>query len=159
MPALTPDMIDFLASGVSHQLGGCDRHGRPSLCRALAAAVEDDGRLLVLLCGVAGFEVLDAIRTTGQVSVVFALPQDFSALHVKGSDAVVSAAGPACRALLEQSRRAFDAQLAPFGFAPDYTLAWYGVPDDDLVAVRLTPNGAWNQTPGPGAGSALELQA
>jgi hypothetical protein len=36
-------------------------------------------------------------------------------------------------------------------------MAWYTVPDDQLMAVTFTPIGALNQSPGPGAGGAVEL--
>ena len=56
--ALTPDMIDLLGAGVGHQVGGCTNAGRPSVCRGLAAQLEPDGRLVVMLSAQSGFEVL-----------------------------------------------------------------------------------------------------
>ena len=42
MSRLTDDMLEFLASGVAHQVGGCTADGRPLICRALAAEFPDD---------------------------------------------------------------------------------------------------------------------
>jgi hypothetical protein len=154
---LTAEMTDFLAQGVAHQLGACDAQGWPHVCRGLAADVEPDGRVVVLLSGASGFELLPAIRASGQVSAVFCKPQTFRTLHVKGRDAQVFAAGAAWRALLARRHAAFDAQIVPFGFSSGYTSAWYTVPDEDLLGIRFTPYGGWNQTPGPGAGAAVQL--
>ncbi len=158
LPQLTAEMAEWITQGVAHQVGACTPHGRPCIGRGLAARCEDDGRLLVLVSGESAFEVLDAIRATARVAVNFTLPADFSSIHVKGVDAVVEPAGAPYRALLEARHAALHAQLAPLGFRIEYTNAWYSVPDEDLMAIRFTPIGAWNQTPGPGAGSALDLR-
>jgi len=34
----------------------------------------------------------------------------------------------------------------------------YAVPQGALAAISFTPEGAWSQTPGPGAGHALALK-
>jgi hypothetical protein len=54
---------------------------------------------------------------------------------------------------------AFRAQLDRFGFPHEYTDAWYTAVDELLMAIRFTPTSARNQTPGPGAGSVLELKS
>lgn len=159
MARLTDEMLEFIASGVGHQVGGCTHTGRPLICRALAAEQCDDGRLLVLISGEAGFELLDAIRANGRISLVFASPRNYRALHLKGRDAVVEAADDARhRGLVARRLLAFQQQLEPYGFPLGYSLALYAVPEGALTAIRFTPEGAWSQTPGPGAGHALELQ-
>jgi len=159
MTALTQDMIELLAAGVAHQVGACTAEGLPVLCRGLAATVEDDGRLVVVLSGESGCEVLAAIRHNGQVAANFTLPETYRSMQLKGRDAEVRHGGARYRALVDARHRAFAAQLAAYGFPPAYTTAWYNVPDDDLMTIRFTPYGAWNQTPGPGAGNALALKA
>lgn len=157
MKTLTQDMIELLASGVAHQVGACTASGRPVLCRGLAAQEEADGRVVVILSAQSGFEVLDAIRETGRVSVNFTLPATFRSLNLIGCDATVSP-GAGYRALVDARHRAFQDQLTPFGFPPEYTAAWYGAFDADLMAIHFTATAARNQTPGPGAGNALELK-
>lgn len=159
MITLGHDLVDFLAAGVVHQVGAC-ADGWPSICRGLAAQVEPDGRLAVVLSAESGFEVLDAIRATRLVSLVVGLPQTFRTLHFKGRDAEVAPVeGEPWRALIAARQRALDAQLAPYGFPPELTRAWYTVPEGALACVRFAPVGVWNQTPGPGAGSPAELSA
>jgi hypothetical protein len=71
---------------------------------------------------------------------------------------VSAADGPRERALVAERLCAFSAQLAPFGFPPGYAEALYAVPQGALAAISFTPEGAWSQTPGPGAGHALALK-
>lgn len=156
---LTQEMIDLLAAGVAHQIGACTLSGRPVLCRGLAAQVEADGRMVVVVCGQSGFEVLDAIRETGRVSVNFTLPENFRSLNLTGRDATVGPGGARYRALVDARHRAFQEQLQRFGFQPEYTSTWYSAADDDLMTICFTPLNARNQTPGPGAGNALELNS
>lgn len=159
MARLTEDMLDFLAGGVAHQVGGCTVEGRPLICRALAAEALDDGRLRVLISAVQGFELLDAVRINGRVALCLVAPGDYRAVHLKGRDAQVSAAdGPRERALVAERFRGFAAQLAPFGFPPGYAEALYAVPEGALAAITFHPEGAWSQTPGPGAGHALAMK-
>lgn len=156
--ALTQDMIDFLAQGVSHQVGGCTDDGRPSICRGLAAQIEPDGRLLVILPASSGFEVLDAVRQTRRVAVNFTLPENYKSISLLGRDAEVLRVGAEYRALVEDRHHKFRDQLTAHGIPPSYTASYYEPPDDDLAAIRFTPFSARNQTPGPDAGAALELK-
>jgi hypothetical protein len=156
--ALTQDMIEFLELGVSHQVGGCTADGRPSLCRALAARLESDGRLTVILSAESGFEVLAAVRETRRVALNLTLPETYKSISLLGRDAEVSAAGGGFQDLVMDRYRKFRRQLEGHGIPPSYTEAWYLRPDDDLMAIRFTPFSARNQTPGPDAGAALALR-
>lgn len=155
--ALTQDIIDFLGVGVSHQVGGCTKDGRPSVCRGLAAQLEPDGRLVLILSAESAFEVIDAVRETGRIALNLTLPENYRSISLLGRDAIVSHGGGAFRELVLDRYRKFSAQLAGHGIPPSYTEAWYLRPDEDLMAIRFTPFSARNQTPGPDAGSALAL--
>ena len=93
------------------------------------------------------------------ISVNFTVPETYRSLNVVGRDAVVSHGGSRYRALVDERHCKFRDQLAPYGFSPEYTTAWYSAPDEDLVAIHFTPLSARNQTPGPGAGNAVELKS
>lgn len=157
MPSLTPDMLAFIESGVSHQVGAITAAGDPCLCRALGAQQEADGRLVVLISAESGYEVLDAIRANGKLSLVMVEPSSARALHLKGIDGQVESGDPHYRPLVEQRRSAFQRQLQRHGIPADVARAWYNLDGVELMAIRFTPIGAWNQTPGPGAGAAVQL--
>lgn len=158
MPHLPADWCEFITTGVSHRLGGCSRDGQPAVARGLAAEVLDDGRLRVLLDRQAGWEVVQAIRETGQVAVVISRPSSHRTLHLKGRDGTVAPAGPELQPLLLERRESFGRDIERLGFTRE-TVAkfWYDVADDDLVAITFSLSGAWDQTPGPGAGRPVEL--
>ena len=156
--ALTSDMVQLLASGVAHQVAGCTSAGRPVVCRGLAAQLESDGRLVVIISSESGFEVLAAVRETGRVAVNVTLPENFKSMSLLGGDAVVSTAGAGFRALVTNRHEAFRKQLDRYGFPHEYTNAWYTATDAQLMAIHFTPTSARNQTPGPGAGNSLDLK-
>ena len=52
----------------------------------LAAQLEDDGRLVVIVPRDGAYEVLDAIRENGRVSVNFTLPESYRSLNLTGRD-------------------------------------------------------------------------
>lgn len=159
MARLPADWTDHLSAGVSLRLGSCNRQGEPAIGRGLAAELLADGRVRALMEGQACAEVLQGVRETGRISVVMALPSTLRTLHLKGRDGAVSSAeAPADHELLQLRLNAFAKQVAPFGFAREDLLAnWYDVRKGDLWAISFSIAGAWNQTPGPGAGQPLEL--
>jgi hypothetical protein len=160
MPLLPPHWIAHLGHGCASRLGACARDGRPEICRALASQVLADGRVEVLVARDVGAPVLQAIRQTGQVAYVATVPLTHRTLHVKGRDGEVADAGAGHLSLLQACREAFLAQIAPLGFTRDQLMAlWYGVELEELACVRFTVSGAWDQTPGPGAGQPVELVA
>lgn len=158
LPQLPPDWAAHLESGVSHRLGGSHADGQPEICRGLAAQALPDGRIEVLLDADIGDRLLAAAQASGRIAYVAARPGSHRTLHVKGVDAEVFAATPAYAPLFERSRERFIANVAPFGFTREAIMAiWYDLDLQRLAGVRFTPCGAWDQTPGPGAGTPVEL--
>ena len=158
MPTLPADWLTIFSAGASHRLGSCSADGTPGICRALAADVWPDGRVLVLTARRAGPDVIDAIAATGQVALVLAVPGLNRTLHLKGRDAQVLRSEPEDQALLQQRLDAFAQRLLPFGFSAEALSAnWYRVAEEGLVRIVFSISGAWNQTPGPGAGQAVDL--
>jgi hypothetical protein len=159
LPTLPAEWLPHFADGVSHRIGSVTVAGEPRICVALAADVLADGRVLVLLGAHTGREVLAAIRETAQVAVVLGQPMSHRTLHLKGSDAEVAPSEAAHLDLLNTRLESFAQALAPFGFCREQlATTWYAVRTTGLMTVRFTPTGAWNQTPGPAAGQAVELQ-
>lgn len=159
MPRLPPEWTDHVSAGVSLRVGSCSPQGEPAIGRGLAAECLPDGRVRVLVEGQACVEVLQGVRETGRISVVMGLPSTQRSLHVKGSDGVVDRAETAAdHALLQERLSAFARQVAPFGFAREDLVAnWYDVRAGDLWQVAFALDGAWDQSPGPGAGQPVGL--
>jgi hypothetical protein len=160
VPHLPPEWLPHFAAGVSHRLGTCSRSGRPGICRALGADVLPDGRVIVLVARDAGSQALEAIRETRRVALVLARPFTHRTLHLKGEDAEEVETQPEHHALLSARLDAFVEQIGPFGFTREQlTASWFAVGEGDLLVVRFSLSGAWDQTPGPGAGQPVVLQS
>jgi hypothetical protein len=158
MPRLSPTWAEHLESGASNRLGACGADGRPAICRGLAARAFGDGRIEVLLAADVGRSVIAAVQATLRVAHVSAHPGTNRVLHTKGRDAQVLPAQPEHMELLVRCRERFVATLEPYGFTREQLMrVWYDVDLPLLRCVRFTPFGAWDQTPGIGAGAAIEL--
>lgn len=160
MPTLPAEWKLCLPALPSLRLGSCDRGGNPQVCRALAADVQPDGRMLVLLAERAAPRVVAALRETARVALLATSPRTNRTLHLKGRDARVEPAQPVHAELLALRRDTLAREIAEVdGFADvSFIGHWYGVAVQELVAVRFTVAGAWDQTPGPHAGQAVELE-
>jgi hypothetical protein len=158
LPQLPPDWAAHLESGVSHRLGGSHADGQPEICRGLAAQALADGRVEVLLAADTADRLLAAVQASGRVAYVAAQPGSHRTLHVKGLDAEVFTPTAGHAPLFERCRERFIAQVEPYGFSREAIMAiWYDLGVQRLAGIRFTPCGAWDQTPGPGAGHPVEL--
>lgn len=150
--------IAHLGAGVSYRVGGCTPAGEPRLMRGVGGQVDGDGVVELLVPREAGAAVLAAVAATGHVAVAIGHPPTNRTLHLKGRDARIEAAGPGHEALLRDQRAAFARSVAPFGVkAEQLDHLWYHLGWRELECVRFMPYGAWDQTPGIGAGAAIEL--
>jgi hypothetical protein len=160
MPSLPDEWVAHLNDAVSARIGSAAADGRPSICRGLGTRIEADGSISVAFSRTAGLEVADAIGQTGHVSVVWARPTTHRTLHLKGRDGRVAPADAAMVAHTFAHMECFAREIESLGFTREQlALTWYAVAPDDLATVRFTIAGAWNQTPGPGAGGPIDLRA
>lgn len=158
MPRLSPAWEPLLQDGVSYRLGSSTPEGRPEISRALAAQALPDGRIEVLVNPQIGAALLQAVAATRRIAFVVAQPGTNRTLHMKGFDAEAFAPGPDHQAMFERCRDRFLARVEPFGFRRQVLLdMMYDLPAVELQGLRFTPSGAWDQTPGIGAGAAVEL--
>src|SRR5690606_41291970 len=94
-------------------------------------------------------------RDNAPPAVVFSRPRADSALQIK-------AVGAACVPITRQAippasryREKMIGEIQPLGFTPEMLGAAFGIAAADVVAIRCTPHTAYEQTPGPNAGSAI----
>lgn len=150
--------IAHLDEGVSYRIGSCAPGGDPQLMRAVGARVLESGELEVLVARQPGRAVLEAIAASGHVALVAARPVNHRTLHVKGRDARTGPASASHEPLLQTQRQAFADAVLHFGIRrEDLQLLWFTLTWRDLDWVRFSLSGAWDQTPGIGAGGAIEL--
>jgi hypothetical protein len=98
--------------------------------------------------------VLDDLRANGLIAVVFSEPTTHHTLQLKGNDAQVLPCDQAGEAVAERHLRRFVDELADIGIRADVARTLLAR-EGGLVAVRFTVREAYEQTPGPQAGTAL----
>jgi len=147
-----------LQQGVVLRVGSSTPEGQPELYVGHGAWALPDGRIELLVRSEPGAELLAAIRATGRVAVSAGVPSTYRVLHIKGVDAQVL---PAYAEQAPKFAHCFEAwlrQIELFGADRRQVMAVLGdLTLADLSCVRFTPLAAWDQTPGPGAGQAIDL--
>ncbi len=160
MPALHPDLARFLGVGLSVHVGALHADGWPELTRAVAHRVLPDHRLALLLPTIPSLPLLEALRQgNGLVATVFCQPSTHRTVQIKGREATLAPADLADWVHRHEQQQAFTDEIRRFGFDETFSSAWFDADEGGLQTITFTPTGAWNQTPGPGAGSAMELFA
>lgn len=124
-------------------------------CRVSAAR----DALCVLVFANAAEALLRDVAQGGQLAVVFSRPTTNRTVQLKARAVRVAPAGPAEVAQVRRYLALFAEELRPLGWGADYVHDVFWHDPVHLVALHFTPEGAFQQTPGPGAGQALCLQA
>jgi hypothetical protein len=150
-----PEQADLIGRRVSIIVGSRDAVQRPHLMRAVGCMLSDDRRqVTVLINQRAADKVLADLRANGLIAVVFSEPTTHRTLQLKGSDAQVLPCGSEGEAVAERHLRRFVDELADIGVRADVAQTLLAR-DGGLAAIRFTVREAYEQTPGPQAGSAL----
>lgn len=153
---LSAEHLAMIDRGVSTIVASHDASRRPSLMRAVGAAITPDGtRITVYLNRPASNQLLADLQATGQIAVVFSEPFSHQTVQVKACSVELRAAGPDDAPVLARYLASMEHELGRIGFGPNYTRIMLGHQLDDVVAVSFSPEQAFDQTPGPKAGASL----
>ena len=163
MPARSaPPVIDaahaaFLRGRVSIVAASRDGRNVPSLTRGLGCRVSRDRRrVTVLLRATQSGQLLADLRTTDAIAVVFSEPASHRSLQLKGDAVAIGSPPRSDAALMARYRDAMVAEICQLGYTEALIRAMLSCPFGDAVAVTFRPTHAFSQTPGPGAGQALQ---
>lgn len=158
MARLPDSWTEHLLQGVTLRVGSSTPDGQPELHFGHAAWALPDGRVEVMVRTLQGAELLAAIRATGRVAVSAGRPSTCRVLHMKGVDAEVAPARPDQQEAIAHGFEGWLRQVEMFGADRRQIMAVLGpLGWTELSCVRFTPLAAWDQTPGPGAGQAIDL--
>ena len=153
---LPPDLVAIMARGVSVIVASRDAALRPSLMRAVGSRVEaDGGDITVYLSRPQSRQLVQDLAATGHVAVVFSVPSTHRSVQLKASRVEMRNADADDAAVLARYLASMEHEVQQVGFAPPLTRAMLAHRLDDVVAVRFTPEQAFDQTPGPRAGTAI----
>lgn len=155
-PLLDENNAAFIQTGLSIVAASRDDALMPSIGRASGCHVSADRRAVSIFLpqSQAGQLVAD-LSKCGHVAVVFSRPSTHRTLQLKGTDARVRPATRDESAIVARYVDAFAHEIALLGHTAEQACAMFQARDDDLVAVDFTPSAAFEQTPGPKAGSPL----
>jgi hypothetical protein len=154
--ALPPDLVAIMARGVSVIVGSRDASLRPSLMRAVGSRVEADGRdITVYLSRPQSRQLVQDLAATGHIAVVFSVPSTHRSVQLKASRVEMRNADAHDAPVLAGYLASMEHEVQQVGFAPPLTRAMLAHRLEDVVAVRFTPEQAFDQTPGPRAGTPL----
>jgi hypothetical protein len=156
-PALLPsDLLAMIDRGVSAHVASRDAAMRPSLMRALGSSIADGGRAItVFVSRRQSRQLVQDIAATGHVAVVFSEPASHRTVQVKATRATLRNAQTSDEPVLARYLASMEYEIQRVGVAPPLTRAMLAHRLDDLVAITFEPEAAFDQTPGPKAGTPL----
>lgn len=153
---LDEDNAAFVQSGVSIVAASRGADLVPSIGRASGCSVSADRRAVsVYLSHSQALELVEDVRTCGRIAVVFSRPSTHRTLQLKAEDARVRPVRPEEVRVVERHVEAFACEIEPLGHSRGQARVLLLCAEDDLVAIDFVPNAAFEQTPGPKAGTPL----
>ena len=160
MPTSTPlipaDLAAMMARGVSCIVASRDAALRPSLMRAVGSDVGANGSHVTVYVGRGqARQLVQDIAANGNIAVVFSEPASHRTVQVKATRASVRNATAADEPVLARYLASMEHELLRINIPPVLTRAMLAHRVEDLVAITFSPEQAFDQTPGPKAGSAL----
>lgn len=146
----------FLQQPVSINLATRNQANRPAIARAAGYRLNPQrNRLTVFLSGVNNQTLLENLRANHMLAVVFSRPTTHKTIQFKGNDAQILALSADDPPVIEAYCQLFQQELHSIGYPPSFCDAIFPPVDEHYVAIEFSPERAFSQTPGPGAGKKL----
>lgn len=155
-PQLPAEMLAMVRRGVSAIVASRDADLRPSLMRAMGTRIEDDtSAITVYVSRTQSRQLLQDVAATGHIAVVFSEPSTHRTMQVKATSATMRNADASDVAVLARYLASMEQELGRINIPRPLTRAMLAHRLDDVVAIRFEPEFAFDQTPGPRAGTRL----
>jgi hypothetical protein len=146
----------FMQGSVSIVASSRNSDNLPSLARCVGCRLSSDRKLVTLLVPKSrALELLDAVKISHQIAVVFSEPSTHRTIQLKGNDAEVGPAQKKDTKISKDYADAFVGEVCPMGYCETAIRALVTSTDADLQAISFHPCDAFLQTPGPRAGEPL----
>jgi hypothetical protein len=153
---LDEEHAEFIQGGVSVIIAARNAGLVADLARGCGCRVSRDRRLVTVLVDPDRAEaLLEDIRANGKIAVVFSQPSTHRTIQLKGSDARRARVAAGARAVVERTLAGWIEDLTSVGYARGLAHAIHGGRPARLAAIAFTPEAAFQQTPGPAAGTRL----
>ncbi|MGZ5195071.1 MAG: hypothetical protein ACXWJM_07855 [Ramlibacter sp.] len=155
-PRIPPELLAMMERGVSVIVASRDAALRPSMMRAMGSSVEGAGRrITVFVSRAQSPQLLRDLAAGAPIAVVFSEPATHHCVQVKATRVLMRDAAAHDGALLARYLASMEREVQRVGFPPHMTRAMLAHRLEDLVAIAFEPQLAFDQTPGPRAGTAL----
>jgi hypothetical protein len=157
-PFLDEDNAAFVQRGVSIVAASRDAALVPSIARATGCVVSSDRRQVTIFAIASqSLQLLADVRESRRIAVVFSQPTTHRTLQLKADDARIRSLREDERAVLARYVDAFATEIGKLGHTGAQAHIMFECRDEDVVAIDFRPNAAFEQTPGPKAGSPLAV--
>lgn len=145
------------APAVSIAVASRDANHQAALFKAVACRVSPArDRVTLLVDQQFASEVVGCLRAGFPIAAVFSEPATHRTLQLKGLRAEVTPATPPDLELAREHGRAIVEHITSLDYPREAVQCYFHFAPENLVAVHFAPTAAFEQTPGPGAGTALE---
>jgi hypothetical protein len=153
-PVLTPELVEFVHSGVAVGVASRDESMRPAFARAWAPQVSADLRSVTLCVSAAeGSPTRSNLEANGAAALGFCPPTIAKAVQLKGVAVVRGEPGADDMERVERHVRAFEGECARIGVAAEVAARMFD--GSALVLISVAIDEGFDQTPGPTAGRRL----
>ncbi|WP_353471436.1 hypothetical protein PVT71_08915 [Salipiger sp. H15] len=152
---LPPALRALAQGGCGVSVASCGPGGLPLLGLGVGCRIGAEGRVRVLLPQGPNHALLEALAGGAPVAVTFTATRDHSSFQIKARGVRLS---PACSDDLPEMDRQnalFEDGLVEIGYSRRQAAGYCAHQKADLVALELSPERVFTQTPGPGAGTEL----
>lgn len=146
-------LVALIEQGVSIHVASRDERLRASVMRALGSSIDRAAnRITVFVARSQCAQLLRDVEASGRIAVMFSQPSTHLTLQVKSTRVAVRGAQEGDRALLERYAQAMEREIGSVGYPQRLTRAMLAHRLEDVVALTLEPEEAFDQTPGANAG-------
>jgi len=157
-PILDPETAAFIQHHVSINLAATSVDNRAAVTRVYGCRIAADR------CGVTVFipsaynqAVLENIRATHSIAVVFSRPGTHKTIQLKATDARIDSVEKSDLPLIKNYCDSLAEELLSLGYPPAFVNTFVLPQHKADTAIHFTPLTAFSQTPGPKAGRKLPV--
>src|SRR5262245_46495885 len=119
-PLLDAANAAFMEGGVAINVSSRDANKTPTLARAVGCRVSADRRSVTILIPESRAEgLLDSVRFSRHIAVVFSQPSTHRTIQLKGTDAVITKVQKSDSKLNERYVDAWVAEVHPLGYSEE----------------------------------------
>lgn len=152
---LSPEVVEFIESGVSIIVGVAGADGKARTGRAIAARLTEKGALRLIYPEEGNAALTEAASRGGLIAVAFSAPLSHRTIQLKGAPCRPDKLGQADHDAVSRQADAFAAILSAIGYPSSFAEAYCDYRTSPLQVLVFPPLAAFEQTPGPGAGRPL----